>query len=295
MQEYLKIHKVKIKNGEEIAYRKYGNGKKNIILIHGNMTSSKHWDSLVMLLENDFTMYAIDLRGFGASSYFKPIQELKDFADDIKHLIDEIGVKSFALIGWSTGGGVALEFASSYPDRVEKVILINSVGVKGYPIFRKNTKGEVTQELIQTKEELAEDIVQTKPILHAIATKNRAFYKMLWNMTIYTKNQPTEEKYEEYVDDMFTQRNLVDVNYALLIFNMSEEHNGVARGNGRIKNVKVPVLILQGDRDLVVPLDMAKEIEKAIQTSELKILKDCGHSPLVDCVERLANEIISYL
>lgn len=56
---------------------------------------------------------------------------------------------------------------------------------------------------------------------------NKLYYRTVWNLLIYTHNQPEPDRYEKYLDDMLTQRNFVDVNYALITFNISDEHNGV--------------------------------------------------------------------
>ena len=56
---------------------------------------------------------------------------------------------------------------------------------------------------------------------------NKLYYRTVWNLLIYTHNQPEPDWYEKYLDDMLTQRNFVDVNYALITFNISDEHNGL--------------------------------------------------------------------
>lgn len=289
------LKRVEISNGETIAYRECGQGRKTIVLIHGNMTSSKHWDILMEELKDDYKIYAIDLRGFGGSSYNHSINSLKDFAEDINEFTNVLGIDKYSAIGWSTGGGVALELAANYPDNVEKVVLVESVGVKGYPMFKKDDSGAVTAELLKEKEDIAKDPLQVVPALMALEAKNKEYYRSTWNMLIYTHNQPTPEKYEEYLEDMLTQRNLVDVDYALVHFNMTNESNGVASGTDTAKNISAPVLILQGDRDYVVPMYMAQDTNNHVKTSTIRILKDCGHSPLVDCLNELVSEVKDFI
>lgn len=285
----------KLKNGETIAYRVDGEGSKNLLLIHGNMTSSKHWDRLINKLKVDYKILAVDLRGFGGSSYNKPIDSLKDFAEDIEELLDILEIKNTSVAGWSTGGGVALELAASLPNKIEKVVLIESVGVKGYPIFKKDENNLPTQELALTREEISEDPVQVKPVINALATKNKEFYRFVWNATIYTHNKPLDDEYEEYLEDMLTQRNLVDVDYALVHFNMTNEFNGINNGSDRAKLINQEVLIIQGDRDYVVPMTMAEDTNKHIKNSRIVIFENTGHSPLVDSLEKLCEEIRSFI
>ena len=78
-----------------------------------------------------------------------------------------------------------------------------------------------------TIEEVEQDTGKTLAIQGMYDTKNREGLKAVWNALIYTHNKPDDEKYEEYVDDMLTQRNLADVYHSLNTFNISEHHNGV--------------------------------------------------------------------
>ncbi|CAM5232656.1 Alpha/beta hydrolase OS=Lysinibacillus sphaericus OX=1421 GN=LS41612_12570 PE=4 SV=1 [Lysinibacillus sphaericus] len=95
------LQKVQLKNGETMAYRKRDGGNQTLLCIHGNMTSSKHWDVLLVSLDTNYTIYAIDLRGFGGSSYHQPIHAIQDFSDDVKLFVDAIDLDHFDMIGWS--------------------------------------------------------------------------------------------------------------------------------------------------------------------------------------------------
>ncbi|WP_461207065.1 intracellular short-chain-length polyhydroxyalkanoate depolymerase [Clostridium sp. DL1XJH146] len=293
----IELNKIEIASGETLGYRECGSGDKILLLIHGNMTSSKHWDLLMEQLKYEYKIYAIDLRGFGISTYNTEINSLKDFSEDVKMFVDKLGIKGFILAGWSTGGGVAMQFAAYYPEYVEKLILVESVGITGYPIFKKDDKGQsIIGEFLRTKEEIANDPIQVLPVLNAIKNKDKETYRIVWNSVIYTKDKPSAEKYEEYLEDMLTQRNLVDVDYALTRFNMSNMHNGVVEGSGDIDKIKAPTIIFQGDRDLVVPMQMGQGIAEALgDRGKLVILNDSGHSPFIDCLDRITKEIKEFL
>lgn len=297
MSQNIVINKVTLSNGETIGYREIGDGNKILVLVHGNMTSSKHFEILMEELKEEYKLYAIDLRGFGVSSYNSRINSLKDFSEDLKEWVDIIGLKKFSLAGWSTGGGIIMQFAADHQEYVEKLVLIESVGIKGYPMFVKDENGQpILTQQIKTREEIEVDPIQVVPVLDAYANKNKEYMKMLWNMVIYTHNKPSEELYDEYVEDMFTQRNLVDVDYALVTFNISEEHNGVVEGNGLVNKIHVPTLVLQGDRDYVVPRYMGEGIAEGIgENAKLVIIESCGHSPLIDAMAVLVSEIRQFV
>jgi len=291
------LNSIKLANGEKLGYRKRDGGEKLLVLLHGNMTSSKHWDILIKAMPEEFTIYAPDLRGFGISSYNEEINSLHDFSEDFKLFCDKLNLKKFNLMGWSTGGGIAMDFAADNPEYVQKLILMESVGTKGYPIFKKDKNGNpIPGELLSTKEEIANDPVQVLPVLNAYENKDKETMKMIWNNIIYTDNQPDPEKYDEYLEDMFTQRNLVDVDYALAHFNISDEHNGLEEGNKKAEKIKAPTLILYGENDKVVTEQMAKDINNNIgKNAQLKYLKNCGHSPLIDDLDQLIENIIDFI
>jgi len=277
------LKSVNLKNGETICYREQGQGNKTFIMLHGNMTSSKHLDVLMEHISKDIHIIAPDLRGFGESSYNQPFSSLKELADDIVELADFLKIDQFIIGGWSTGGGIAMIIAGENPKRVQKLVLVESVGILGYPIFKKDETGQpILTQLLTTKEELAEDPVQVLPLLNAYASKDKETLKMIWDSLIYTHNQPSGEHYDEYLEDMLTQRNLIDVDYALMYFNISNQHNGVTQGTGLVEAIKAKTLILQGERDYVVPMTMAEGIKAALGDLASMETGDWGHSPFID-------------
>lgn len=293
----IQFKQVKLTNGENLTYREREGGEKLLILIHGNMTSSKHWDVLMESLPKKYKIFAPDLRGFGGSSYNNEINSLHDFAKDLKDFFDKLNLKDFVLMGWSTGGGVAMDFTADNPGYVKKLILLESVGTKGFPIYKKDQNGQpITGELLSTKEEIANDPVQVLPVLKAYKNKDKDTMKLIWNTTIYTDNKPDPIKYEEYLEDMFTQRNLVDVDYALAHFNISSEDTKLSKAKNKAEKIEVPTLVLYGENDKVVTHQMAKDIKNDIgDNAILEYLKNCGHSPLIDDLEQLQNKIIDFI
>ncbi|WP_423409646.1 alpha/beta fold hydrolase [Heyndrickxia sp. MSNUG] len=293
----VEMKKVDLQNGETIAYREREGGVKNVLLIHGNMTSSKHWDLLIEKLDPAYKIYALDMRGFGESSYHKPNMSIKDFSDDVKLFVDEIGLKDFSIIGWSTGGAVGMQFAADYPGYCEKLILLASASTRGYPFFGTSPEGlPDVNNRIAFFEDVKTDVGKTVAVQTAYDQQNREFLKAMWNMLIYTNRQPDEEHYEEYVDDMLTQRNLAEIYHSLNTFNISAVNNGLTEGTNQVKDIQIPVLVLRGDRDLVVTQRMTEEIVEDFEGRATFVeLKDCGHSPLVDDLAQLQQHIEEFL
>ncbi|RLQ97534.1 alpha/beta hydrolase [Falsibacillus albus] len=293
----MEIQTVKLSNGETMAYRERPGSGKTVLLIHGNMTSSKHWDVLMEALDEQYHLYAVDLRGFGGSSYHTRIKGIKDFSDDLKSFVDIMGITDCSLIGWSTGGAVGMQFAAEHPGFCQKLILIASASTRGYPFYGTKESGEPDlANRLKAIEEVERDTGKTIAVQLAYDQNNRDFLKAMWNMLIYTHNKPCEEHFEAYVDDMRTQRNLADVYQALNTFNISEHHNGLVEGNGKAKEITIPVLVLRGDRDYVVHSQMVKEILDDLgSNAQFKELKNCGHSPLIDDLGQLLQEVSEFL
>ncbi|PAE42955.1 intracellular short-chain-length polyhydroxyalkanoate depolymerase [Bacillus sp. 7884-1] len=289
------MKEVQLSNGETIAYREREGGEKKVLLIHGNMTSSKHWDLVLNNMSEEYKLYALDLRGFGKSSYNKLITSIKDFSDDVKLFVDEIDLKDFAIIGWSTGGAVAMQFAADNPGYCNKLILLASESTRGYPFDGKTSVNEEPRRF-SSYEDIKRDLIRTIPVQAAYDTNNVDLLKLIWNAVIYTKNQPEPELYDEYVQDMRTQRNLAEVHHSNNTFNISHYHNGLVEGNGLVDQINVPVLVLRGDRDFVVSAEMTKElVEDLGQKAKFVELTDCGHSPLVDDLPQLLKELTNFL
>ncbi len=293
----VELKKVLLANGETLAYRERKGGHLPIVLIHGNMTSSKHWDLVLEKMDENYKIYAIDMRGFGESSYHQGITSIKDLSDDIKGWIDELGLRDFSMVGWSTGGAVGMQFVADYPDYCKNLILLASASTRGYPFFGTKPDGKVDfMNRLSTIDEVMMDEGKTIPVQKAYDDNNREFLRSLWNALIYTHNQPEEEYYEDYIDDMRSQRNLAQIYHALNTFNISAVNNGLVEGTNQAKFISIPVLVLRGDRDYVITKDMANEIVEDIGKNAAFVeLKNSGHSPLIDDLDQLLKVITAFL
>ena len=291
----IEVKKVKLANGEEIAYQERAGGEDVVILVHGNMTSSVHWDVVIERLADNYKVYAIDLRGFGKSSYHQPISEVKDFANDLKLFADELQLRDFALAGWSLGGMVCQQFCAEYQGYCNRLFLLASGSSRGYAYYPIGEDGlPDTNNPLRTLDEVKDDdkakIVQT-----AYDTLNYDFLRQMWDMVIYVNNKPDPERYQKYLEDMTTQRNLAECYQALNTFNISAVHNGLVEGKNQVKDINIPVMIAWGENDMVVTKDMTDELiadfgDKALH----KELKNCGHSPQIDDLDQLLETMESF-
>ncbi|MCM3004794.1 alpha/beta fold hydrolase [Priestia koreensis] len=291
------LKKVDIANGETISYREREGGEQVVILVHGNMTSSKHWDVVLEAMPSQFKLYAVDLRGFGLSTYHEPIKRIKDFSDDLRLFVDELHLQNFSLVGWSTGGAVCMQFVGEYPGYCDKLILLASASTRGYPLYAIGENGtfDVSKRL-KTYEDVQTYPNSSTAVQHAFDKGNREFFRSVWNTVIYRAHQPEQRRYEEYLDDMLTQRNLLEVNHSLNTFNISNHDHEAAKGTGLVDHITIPTLVLRGDQDLVVTKEMTDEILADLGSNAVFYsLTGCGHSPLIDDLEQLIHQITSFV
>jgi pimeloyl-ACP methyl ester carboxylesterase len=281
---------IDLPNGERYAYLDEGQGDV-ILFIHGNMSSSLHYGPLLDRLPG-YRLVAPDLRGFGDSSYHSPFSSLGELAGEVKLFADALGIDKAHLVGWSTGGGIAFELAVRYPALVRSVFSIEGVGHRGYPLYKK--EGD-TQRVYANKEEMAGDPVSVAPPLAAFAAGNAAFFENLWNAAIYPHAKPDPADNKLYIAETLKQRCLVDVDWALANFNMSALSNGYTPGTGTIAAISCPVACTSGVSDYVVPPDTIKTNVEAIPGARLLVYENCGHSPLVDCPDRLAADLLALI
>lgn len=288
----LPVNTVEISNGETIGYREREGGDVPVVLLHGNQTSSRHFDVVFEAMDDRYKLYAMDMRGFGASSYNTPIDGIEEFAEDVSLFVEELGLESFHLIGWSTGGSVGMVYAADNPERVRKLIGIEPVSTRGWPIYATDDNGNPTDELLTTRQAIAET-----PTVKANESGDPDTLKeVMWDPFIYTKNAPSDERYDEYMKDALSQRNVVDVFYGLATFNISDESTEASEGTGKAAKIEVPTLVLRGDRDLIISEEMAQTtVEDIGNNAELVTLRDCGHSPFIDDLDQLLTKVTEFL
>jgi pimeloyl-ACP methyl ester carboxylesterase len=105
-----------------------------VVFVHGNLSDASVWREQLALLPGGFRGIAPDLRGFGLSepATIDATRGLRDFADDLAALLDTLGLDTVHLAGHSTGGGVIMDFATAWPDRVRTLTLVAPVSPYGF-------------------------------------------------------------------------------------------------------------------------------------------------------------------
>jgi pimeloyl-ACP methyl ester carboxylesterase len=111
-----------------MIYRSAGSGPP-MVLIHGMVNSSRHWEEVALRLSDRYRVIAPDLIGHGDSAAVRGDYSLGAHAASIRDLLATIGVERATIVGHSLGGGVAMQFFYQFPQRTERLVLVSSGGL----------------------------------------------------------------------------------------------------------------------------------------------------------------------
>lgn len=107
---------------------------KTVLFVHGNTSSSLFWQPMMLDLPGDVRAIAVDLRGFGESATL-PVDAtrgVRDFSDDVASVIDALDLGAVHVVGWSLGGGVAMQLLLDRPELVASLTLVAPVSPYGF-------------------------------------------------------------------------------------------------------------------------------------------------------------------
>lgn len=296
MKEFTR-YQHQLSNNETISYYLTSDDKPKLVLIHGNNSGADHWRDVMEAFEGEYSLLVPDLRGFGDSSYLKPVRSLLELAQDLKELLNHLNWQHFSVLGWSLGGGVAMELAAIMPAQVDKLVLSASASVLGYPMyeFDMETFQPKLDKPLTTYEQIVDNPIYVLPIEMMKAQKNReGLAQMMGALTIHKPINP--HFMDVVVDTVLKQRNLVDMDYALLTFNITNQDTPVARGSNHIEQIVAPVLILQGNQDAVTLPFMAGQNEQFFgEKAKMVYIDNAGHALHHDQWEQWKDEVIDFL
>lgn len=274
----LEMRFIYLDNGEKMAYRLAGSyDKPKILLIHGHLSSSFFFEAFMHQLKDHYCLLAIDMRGFGESSYHHPFDSMAELAGDILQVLKCLSFEDCYLVSWSSGGGVALELAAKLSS-IKGSILLSFTGFKGFNFMKQSgiSGAYWPQYQAHPKEMLAEML--EAPLLRAYRDKNPAIPMALYRDWIFTQNEPEAPLFNQYIEECLKQRNLLDYELAMRHFNVTHEFNGFTQGSGHIDAIESPILVVQGLQDKLINLADWQGVELP-ENMQLLFLPECGHAP----------------
>ena len=244
-------------NGIELAYDRRGEGTP-LVLLHGFPIDHHIWDFVAPQLEETFDLILPDLRGFGQSSTVESQHTLDDFASDIAGLLDHLAISKAAIAGHSMGGYVALAFTKQYPDRVSGLGLV-STQTPADPPERKEGRYKSAVDVAEKGIGVVVDAMAPK------FTSNEDIQAVA--RTIMEKQQP-----DAFIGALKAMAERLDTTSLL-------------------GELRIPVVIIHGDSDALVPVDRAREARNAISHAHYVELKGVGHLPMMEAVDETAEAL----
>jgi len=282
----IKYHKGK---NETFAYREYGETHEDIlVMLHGNLTSSYIFEKTFAKLSTGFRVIAPDLRGFGLSSYANKVTSLDDLAEDVESLMKDLKILKYNVLGWDMGAAVALKIAIGSPASIDKLVLVNPIGLTGKTYVRDAEDLTPLPEWPEDAESITKD-KRCVEFINAFNDKKKDFFKTYFIDEIYTKKTPENERLDSYIDNFSSQRSFPEILACLAHYDISET------GTGEIYKVQNSTLILSGKDDFKTPSKDAIDIHKAIDAySTLKIFEDGGHVLMEDCMDEFIETVAEF-
>lgn len=243
--------KNKSKNG--IAYYKTGKGPA-VILIHGLGLRSESWIEQIKILKKNYTIYSLDLPGHGQSKLLsKKRSKLKSLCSEITKFIKLININSPILIGHSLGALITIEIAGNNPNILKSGIAISSVYKRSKDALRK-----VQKRAKEIKENPNEEILVNK-LIERWFGKSKSL--KMYNHAKFIKKLLLLNK----------KNNFVGYANAYDLFSRLDGNS-----TKTIKNIKVPMLYITGEKDLNSTPSMSKKLAK-INDHNYAVIKGARH------------------
>lgn len=260
-------------DGTKIFYEIKKKGDKFLIFLHGWPHNHTVWEKEIQFLCKKYSTIAPDLRGHGKSDMPENLSDytFDKFAKDIKYIIKQEKIGNFVLIGHSFGGMIALAYYSLFPHKVDALILVDTIyenPLKHLPIIKYIGLSSLTEHLLK----------------------------------FILKNERIKKKHFPYVDfsrfkkhsDFFYWLKGADETALKSVLSCLEE---MIEFNKKelLSKIKVPTLIIEGEKDKKTTLNDVKEMAKEIKDSRLKIVKGISHDTNILSPVAVEEYILQFL
>lgn len=236
---------------------------KTLLILHGWgwPVSSQQWVRVKGLIGNEkYTVFVPDLPGFGKTPPPEKPWTIDDYVEWVKDFCEKNNLSQIFLLGHSFGGAVAVKFSIKYPQRIKKLILIDSAGIR-----RKRLKKEIQ-----------------KKIAHFLNNFSfLPFYDLIRKIAYRTLFRRSDYLLTEGVGGGV----------------MKETYLNVIREDisDSFSNISVPVLLVWGEKDKITPLEHAYFMKEKIAGAKLEIIPNVKHNPHFEAPEILAEKILNFI
>jgi pimeloyl-ACP methyl ester carboxylesterase len=264
--EYLELE------GVWIRYDVIGGGPA-VILVHGWLSSSRIWEQLAGRLAQRFTVYTLDLPGFGESD--KPLSGygIRNGSRLLYAFCAHFGLTHANVIGHDLGGAMAVKLAADHPDVVGRLVVISAPADEDQ-IDLPTMLWLVTVPVVG-------------PIFYALGRVARPV-RRLWMRPFVAD---ADDLTEEIVDD--AGRSTPAAVSKTLSISRREISRGRLARQARI--IKIPLLVVAGQEDQIVDPQSVGVWAGGVERAEICLIDECGHMPMVERIAEFNAQILAFL
>jgi pimeloyl-ACP methyl ester carboxylesterase len=251
----------------ELYYRKSGSGP-NLIILHGLFGSSDNWMSIAKIISETFTVWLPDQRNHGQSPHSDTFTYAA-MAKDLKDFIEQHGIENPNILGHSMGGKVVMEYATSFDNQIEKLIVAD-IAPKAYPLHHKEILEGLNSIVIDHVKARSEAQKQLEKYVSDFGT--RAF--LLKN--IYRKDDGT---YAWRINLPVLTKDIANV--------------GLATGQGKIYDGDT--LFIRGEKSHYVQDADFEDIKNIFKSAQFSTVQNAGHWLHAEQPDAFLKDILSFL
>lgn len=243
--------------GLRLRYVRAGQGPP-VLLLHGLASSIYSWSEVMPTLARGHDVVALDLPGFGQSDQPRDLGVWQLVAA-VVGAMDRLGLERASLVGNSLGGAVAAAVAARHPERVERLVLIDSAGF--------NFEAEQRPKALRLAGRIPAPLLELLPV-------RRPLLRAVLESVFLDQAKVTDERVEEYLAPLLRSGSARTIQSLL-----ATRAEDVAAFPELLSRVRSPTLILWGKEDRLVPVGHADLFGTAIKGSRTIVLRRCGHMP----------------
>jgi pimeloyl-ACP methyl ester carboxylesterase len=267
-------------HGHRIAYREAGSGPV-VILLHGITSSSATWERVIGRLAERFTVIAPDLVGHGQSDKPRADYSLGAHASNVRDLLVALGHEHASVVGHSLGGGIAMQFAYQFPERCERLVLVDSGGL-----------GREVNVLLRAATLPGAEYVL--PLLAAtrLLDAGRLTGGVLARLGLRVRTDVEEIAHgHATLSDAEARAAFVHTLRAVV------EPGGqrIDASNRLYLSQHMPFLLVWGAHDSIIPLAHGLATREQVGHSRLVIFDESGHFPQLDEPLRFIDELVDFI
>lgn len=245
--------------GRTIRYYDIGRGSP-LVLVHGVGGDADQWAFVYGALAAKHRIIALDLLGFGRSDKPTIDYRVEVYVELLDRFLTALGIPRASLLGHSFGGWIVASFALAFPQRVDRLVLVDSAGM-GTPVLPVDLNVSTRRNMREVFEFMFDDPRMVSDGLVDLA----------YGLHLDRNDGPT-------------------IRSALATLASTRE-----KLDGKLGALTTPTLLVWGENDRLTPLAMAREFDSALPNAELVVIPRCGHLPLIENPTAFSNAVLGFL